>query len=234
VNGLVWMNDAATMRADALGKARSGYRCIKLKIGGVALRDELSIIRDVRSEFGPDELEIRTDANGAFEPVQALRVLEALADLKVHSIEQPIPAGMWTDMADLCRHGALPVALDEELIGVDHPDERARLLDTVKPAYLILKPTLLGGFASSDRWIALAAERGIGWWATSALESNIGLNAIAQWVSRYKPVIAQGLGTGMLFRRNSYPLWEVREGWLHFRDTAVPSDWTTLQEPEQG
>ena len=156
----------------------------------------------IRSRFGRDEIELRVDANGAFAPDEALSRLEALSRYDLHSIEQPIRQGQWKKMAELCRNTPLPIALDEELIGVNDPSLKAEMLDEIAPQYIILKPALAGGFSGSEEWIELASRRGIGWWVTSALESNIGLNAIAQWTAVLPIAMPQGLGTGALYTDN--------------------------------
>ncbi len=204
INGLIWMGDKRVMKKRIREKLDQGFNCIKLKIGGIDFNDEIALLKSIRDEYSPDNLELRVDANGAFSPDTAMQHLERLAEYGLHSIEQPIKQGQWDEMAALCRLSPIPVALDEELVGFKADKEKIRMLETIKPSYIILKPSLCGGFAESDRWIRLAEERGIGWWATSALESNIGLNAIAQWVSQYNPVMPQGLGTGMLYT-NNYP-----------------------------
>ncbi|NQX91869.1 MAG: o-succinylbenzoate synthase [Flavobacteriales bacterium] len=216
INGLVWMSDVPTMRKEAREKIEAGFKCVKLKIGAQKWEDELDLISNLRKQFNESDLMIRVDANGAFSPDEALGKLQQLADLDIHSIEQPIAAGQIGEMHDLCSNTPLPIALDEELIGC-HPNNRANLLDEIKPQYIILKPSLVGGLAASDHWVSLAEERSIGWWVTSALESNIGLNAIAQWVSTKNIEGSfQGLGTGKLYSNNiSSPL-EVREGQLHY------------------
>lgn len=196
INGLIWMGDKRVMKKRIREKLDQGFNCIKLKIGGIDFNDEIALLKSIRDEYSPDNLELRVDANGAFSPDTAMQHLERLAEYGLHSIEQPIKQGQWDEMAALCRLSPIPVALDEELVGFKADKEKIRMLETIKPSYIILKPSLCGGFAESDRWIRLAEERGIGWWATSALESNIGLNAIAQWVSQYNPVMPQGLGTG--------------------------------------
>lgn len=199
-NGLIWMGDKATMGERLEAKLAEGFRCIKIKIGGIDFGQELELLSYLRS-IAPG-VELRLDANGAFHPSTALDHLEKLAQFDIHSIEQPIRQGQWEEMARICKESPIPVALDEELIGLHDPDLRRRMLDIAKPAYIILKPTLTGGFEASDEWISLARERNIGWWATSALESNIGLNAIAQWVATYDPTMPQGLGTGQLYHNN--------------------------------
>jgi o-succinylbenzoate synthase len=202
LNGLVWMNDKAGMLREAREKIVAGYNTIKLKIGGINFSDELDILRILRQEFPQSELEIRLDANGAFLPEEAPEKLFHLSEYHIHSIEQPIKPGQWEEMALLVHKSLIPIALDEELIGVDDEKTKRLLLDTIQPAYLILKPQLHGGFLGCDSWIKLARERGIQWWATSALESNIGLNAIAQWVATKDNPLPQGLGTGMLYSNN--------------------------------
>lgn len=213
INGLVWMGSHDEMLQRIEEKMKSGFRCIKLKIGAIGFDEELDLIRFIRSRFTRDEVELRIDANGAFAPDEALQKLELLAQYDIHSIEQPIRQGQWDEMARLCRLSPLPIALDEELIGVNTPDEKERLLDTIHPAYIILKPSLHGGMAGSTEWIGLARERQIGSWITSALESNIGLNAIAHYAAHvYGPDIRmpQGLGTGQLFTDNIAMPLEIR------------------------
>lgn len=202
INGLVWMGDAELMMKRISEKLEAGFKCVKLKIGGIDFDRELDLLRYVRSAWGPDKIELRLDANGAFLATDVYRRLESLARFDIHSIEQPVQPGQLNIMRDVCRNSPIPVALDEELIGARRYDAQARLLDAVKPAYIILKPALCGGFQASNRWISLARERGIGWWATSAMESDIGLNAIAQWVSCFSPEMPQGLGTGALYDNN--------------------------------
>ena len=200
INGLVWMGDRDTMRRRIEAKLAEGFRCIKVKIGGIDFAEELALLASIRS-VAPD-VELRLDANGAFPPSEALGCLDRLARYDIHSIEQPVRQGQWSEMAAICRRSPIPVALDEELIGLNDDALRRAMLDEIAPAYIILKPTLTGGWRASDEWIAAARERGIGWWATSALESDIGLNAIAQWVATYEPEMPQGLGTGQLFTDN--------------------------------
>jgi len=216
INGLIWMADRRDMAAQIRAKLDQGFRCIKLKIGALDFWEELSLLADLRREYGPDDIEIRVDANGAFHPDEALEKLRWLADLELHSIEQPIRAGQWQAMARLVEETPLPIALDEELIGVHDPCARQALLDTVRPHYLILKPSLLGGLAAAQRWIGLAGERGIGWWVTSALESNLGLNVLAQWTATLDNPLPQGLGTGLLYTDNLPSPLSIRGGELHF------------------
>lgn len=202
INGLIWMGTKQEMCARIAEKLDAGFRCVKLKIGGINFDDEAELLANIRREFPSGSIELRLDANGAFTPENALARLNQLSEFDIHSIEQPIKSGQWEEMARLCRLSPIPIALDEELIGFHSDDFKTRLLDTISPAYIILKPSLCGGFKESDRWIELAENRNIGWWATSALESNIGLNAIAQWVARYNPTMPQGLGTGALYTNN--------------------------------
>ena len=202
INGLIWMGDPVFMKQQIKDKLTSGFSCIKLKIGAIDFDKELELMRSIRQEFDADTIEIRVDANGAFKPNEALEKLKRLSDYNLHSIEQPIRQGQVDDMAQLCSETPLPIALDEELIGVFSVTEKQFLLQTIKPQYIILKPTLVGGFKGSQEWITLAESNQIGWWVTSALESNIGLNAIAQWTYTLESPLPQGLGTGGLFTNN--------------------------------
>lgn len=202
INGLIWMGTKDFMKEQIREKLSKGFRCIKLKIGAIDFDTELSLLKAVRDEFSPQEVELRVDANGAFAPDEALFKLDALSRLSIHSIEQPIRAGQWEQMSGLCKNTPLPIALDEELIGVFDRKDKIAMLENLSPQYIILKPALVGGISGSEEWICLAEERQIGWWATSALESNIGLNAIAQWCYTKSPSMPQGLGTGQLFTNN--------------------------------
>ena len=205
INGLVWMGDFETMATRLEQKISQGFTCVKIKIGAIDFADEMALIRRLRDRFGSEQIELRVDANGAFAPDEALDKLHQLACNDIHSIEQPIRAGQWQEMARLCRISPLPIALDEELIGVNTLEDKQRLLDTICPKYIVLKPSLHGGYAGCREWISLAQERGIGSWITSALESNVGLNAIAHLAAEvYGPAITmpQGLGTGQLFTDN--------------------------------
>lgn len=217
INGLVWMGTHDEMLSRLKEKLALGFRCVKLKIGAIDFAKELDLIQHIRKHFSREEVELRVDANGGFTPDVALERLKELARYDIHSIEQPIMAHQWSEMAQLCQLSPLPIALDEELIGVNSTDEKIRLLETIKPQYIILKPSLHGGVAGTREWIALANERGIGSWITSALESNIGLNAIAQLAADiYGPQITmpQGLGTGMLFTDNIPMPLEIRNDCL--------------------
>lgn len=216
INGLIWMGDKVTMLRRIKEKLALGFHCIKLKIGGINFEDELQLLKGIRREFSADDVELRVDANGAFTPQNAMERLHRLAELNLHSIEQPIRQGQWDAMAQLCQQTPLPIALDEELIGFNSDAQKSEMLDAIKPQYIILKPSLCGGFAEADSWIKHAQERGIGWWATSALESNIGLDAIAQWVSKYSPTIPQGLGTGALYTNNFPSRLRIDGEMLHY------------------
>ncbi|MDO7884117.1 o-succinylbenzoate synthase [Hymenobacter cheonanensis] len=217
INGLVWMGDAAFMRAQIRQKLTAGYACLKVKIGSLDFDTELALLAEIRAEASPSQLVLRVDANGAFSPAEAPAKLARLAEFAIHSIEQPIAAGQWAALGALCRTSPIPVALDEELIGLTDPGRQEALLNTVRPPYLVLKPTLLGGHAATRRWIALAAARGIAWWITSALESNIGLNAVAQLTGEYAVGdFAQGLGTGQLYDNNLAAPLSIRAGALHY------------------
>lgn len=202
INGLVWMGDYQEMRNRIEEKMKAGFHCIKLKIGAIDFDDELKLLKYIRSCFSAQDIELRVDANGAFSLEEAPEKLNRLAELELHSIEQPIRAGQREAMAALARKTPLPIALDEELIGCNTVEAKKELLDTVRPQYIILKPSLHGGISGCNEWIGEAGKRQIGWWVTSALESNIGLNAVAQWCATLHPVLPQGLGTGMLFTDN--------------------------------
>ena len=202
INGLIWMGDITFMKKQIKSKLDNGFNCLKLKVGSLEFESEIKLLKNLRKEFNKKDLEIRLDANGAFTKETALEKLKRLSDFSIHSIEQPIKPKQFNEMAKICELSPLPIALDEELIGVNSSSEREKLLDTIKPQFLILKPSLLGGFKDSNEWIHFAEKRNIKWWSTSALESNVGLNAIAQWVSTKENNLRQGLGTGMLFSNN--------------------------------
>lgn len=207
INGLIWMGNFDEMYRRIEEKMQKGFRCIKLKIGAIDFEKELELLAHIRRHFTPAQIELRVDANGAFTPADAPGKLHRLAGFHLHSIEQPIRAGQWKEMGKLCAASPLPIALDEELIGINRREQKIELLETIRPRYIILKPSLHGGISGSEEWIKLAAERGIGSWVTSALESNVGLNAIAQWCATLHPALPQGLGTGQLFTDNiEYPL----------------------------
>ena len=201
INGLVWMGDKDFMQKQIREKIGAGFHCIKLKVGAIDFETELEILSGIRQQFPSDDIEIRLDANGAFSPNNALEKLEKLAVFDIHSIEQPIRQGQLEAMAGLCQKSPVPIVLDEELIGIK-PAEKESILEKIKPAYIILKPSLIGGFRESEEWIRLAEKHNIGWWITSALEANIGLNAIAQWTFTLNSKLPQGLGTGQLYHNN--------------------------------
>ncbi len=202
INGLVWMGNKDEMLNRIKEKVKRGFTCIKIKVGAINFNEELDLLKFIRKNFSEQNLEIRVDANGAFSPKDVFQKLESLSKYKLHSIEQPIKAGQWETMHLLCKNTPLPIALDEELIGIENLDTRKELLDTIKPQYIILKPSLVGGLADTKHWSELAEQNNIGWWVTSALESNIGLNAIAQWTYTYGSNMPQGLGTGSVFSNN--------------------------------
>ncbi|MDE6342137.1 MAG: o-succinylbenzoate synthase [Muribaculaceae bacterium] len=202
INGLIWMGDFDEMIARIDEKVAQGFGCVKLKIGAIDWKKEVEMIEYIRRKYSEKDLTIRVDANGAFTMDNALPRLKRLADLGVHSIEQPIPAGYPDLMAFICSVSPLPIALDESLIGVSGSEAKKKLLGEVKPAYIILKPSLCGGFSGAEEWIEIAGDMGIGWWVTSALESNIGLSALAQWTATLNTTMPQGLGTGALFTNN--------------------------------
>ena len=213
INGLVWMGTFEEMQQRIEEKLSKGFRCVKLKIGAIDFDAELDLIKKIRRRFSHHDVELRVDANGAFTFDEALYKLELLSQYALHSIEQPIKAGQWSFMSELCRESPLPIALDEELIGVNDLDQKRQMLNIIRPRYIILKPSLHGGMSGCREWIALAKDMGIGSWITSALESNVGLNAIAQFCSAvYGDVIMmpQGLGTGQLFTDNIPMPLEIR------------------------
>ncbi len=201
INGLVWMGDIKHMQSQITQKIKDGFSCIKIKVGALEFDTEIELIKRIRDDFSDRDLEIRLDANGAFETKDALIKLNKLSEFSIHSIEQPIKRNQWQEIANLCELSPIPIALDEELIGINSAD-RNNLIETINPDYLILKPSLIGGFKECEKWIELIKEKNIKWWATSALESDVGLNAIAQWVYTKNNDLRQGLGTGMLFKNN--------------------------------
>lgn len=216
INGLIWMGDREFMNDQIKEKIAQGFRCLKMKIGAIDFATEVQLLASIRKEFSINDIELRVDANGAFKPSEALEKLKILSNYDLHSIEQPIRQGHYQEMALLCEETPLPIALDEELIGVFDVTKRTKMLQIIKPQYIILKPSLVGGFKESLEWIELAKKSGIGWWVTSALESNIGLNAIAQWTATLKSSMPQGLGTGGLFTNNFDSPLEVYKGGLYY------------------
>lgn len=221
INGLIWMGDADFMMKQVEDKLEAGFRCLKMKIGAIDWEAERQILQSIRKRFSASELELRVDANGAYTADSALPVLDELNKLQIHSIEQPIKAGQWDAMAQLCAKTPVPIALDEELIGIHQYERRQELLDTIKPQFIILKPSFIGGWTGSRDWINRAEKAGIGWWVTSALESNIGLNAIAEWTSTLGNDMPQGLGTGSLYSNNIEGPLYVYKGHL----VKVERDW---------
>lgn len=211
INGLIWMGEIDFMLQQIHEKLKAGFRCIKLKIGSLDFNKELEILGSIRKKYDASQVTLRVDANGAFQPDEASEKLQKLAQFDLHSIEQPIAAGQWEKMAAICKTSPVPVALDEELIGIHDKNEKEKLLNIIRPQYLILKPSLHGGFSGCEEWINLAKTRSIGWWVTSYLESNIGLNTIAQWTFQQNAKGHQGLGTGGLFINNIPSPLEIRD-----------------------
>lgn len=222
INGLIWMGTETFMKQQIKEKIDAGFSCIKMKIGAIDFNTEVQLLKSIRKEFAVSDIELRVDANGAFHSSEALEKLKILSELDLHSIEQPIKQGQWQEMAQLCESTPLPIALDEELIGVFLVTKKIELLQTIRPQYIIIKPSFVGGYSGSEEWIALAGKRNIGWWITSALESNIGLNAIAQWTYNLKNKRPQGLGTGGLFANNFDSPLQVKNGTLQYQNDK---DW---------
>lgn len=220
INGLVWMSDAENMKSQVIDKINKGFQVIKIKIGALDFDEECRLLENVRKLADANKIELRVDANGAFENDFALEKIKDLSRFEIHSIEQPIKQGQWEMMEEVCAKSKIDVALDEELIGVNEQEAKKSLLKAIKPQYVILKPSLLGGFQSCDEWVKISESAKIDWWSTSALESNIGLNAIAQWVSTFPIKMAQGLGTGMLFEENFEMGLKIENGQL-YRDTEI-------------
>lgn len=221
INGLVWMNAKEEMLEEAFTKAEQGFDCIKFKVGALDFDEECRMLEVFRKRYSAFKVEIRLDANGAFAPDEVLEKLKELSRFEIHSIEQPIRAKQQDHLQEICIQTPIPIALDEELIGVDVTTEGLRLLEYIRPQYIILKPTLLGGLTVSDKWIQHAHKLNIGWWATSALESNIGLNAIAQWCSGYSLTLPQGLGTGALYTNNIVSPLQVSGGYLRYNQMDI-------------
>jgi o-succinylbenzoate synthase len=229
INGLVWMGEESFMKQQIEEKLADGFRCVKLKIGAIDFDAELELLRFIRQHFTPEQVEIRVDANGAFDSHLALNKITQLAEFEIHSIEQPIQKNNTDSMADLCKTTPIPIALDEELIGVFSLEEKETLLQKIKPQYLILKPSFIGGFRGTREWISLAEKHQIGWWITSALESNIGLNAIAQFTFLQHNLMPQGLGTGALYTNNFDCPLQVSQGQLWYKKDA---DWDFNFDPK--
>ena len=216
INGLIWMGTEAFMKQQIADKIEAGFSCIKMKIGAIDFETELNLLKSIRKNFSESDMELRVDANGAFKPDEALDKLKRLSDYRLHSIEQPIKAGQLEAMAKLCESTPLPIALDEELIGVFSVTKKQELLQIINPQYIILKPSLAGGFKGSKEWIEIAENQNINWWITSALESNVGLNAIAQWTYILNNPLPQGLGTGSLYTNNFESPLQVKNGTLRY------------------
>lgn len=216
INGLIWMGTERFMRQQIKDKIEAGFKCIKMKIGALNFQTEIELLKSIRKEFSSKDIELRVDANGAFSASEALEKLKIVSEFDLHSIEQPIKQGQIAEMSKLCKKTPLPIALDEELIGVFSIENKQELLQIIKPQYIILKPSLVGGFQGSDAWMDLAEQHKIGWWITSALESNVGLNAIAQYTYTKQNKLPQGLGTGGLFTNNIESPLEVKNGLLHY------------------
>ena len=219
INGLIWMGDKAFMSKQIATKLKEGFSCIKMKIGAINFDTELALLKSIRQEFSASEIEIRVDANGAFDPKNALEKLKQLSDLDLHSIEQPIAVKQWDQMAYLCEKSPLDIALDEELIGVFSNQDKQALLQHIKPQYIILKPSFIGGFKGSDSWIELSQANNVQWWITSALESNVGLNAISQYTFTKNSTLPQGLGTGSLYTNNIASALQITKGTLCYNPT---------------
>jgi L-alanine-DL-glutamate epimerase-like enolase superfamily enzyme len=217
------MGDENFMQQQINEKITQGFKCVKLKVGALDFATELKIIEGIRKQFTKEQIELRLDANGAFNAIDVFEKLKAIAVFDIHSIEQPVKPGQFELMHEICASGIIDIALDEELIGVSHHEQRNELLDKINPRYIILKPSLLGGFKSCDEWIELAEHKNVGWWVTSALESNVGLNAIAQWVFTKHSSMPQGLGTGGLFINNSATKSQIKNGELWFSANDLPS-----------
>lgn len=226
INGLIWMGEKQFMLNQIKQKLESGFHVIKLKIGAIDFNTELGLLKYIRRDFSAKDIEIRVDANGAFKPEEALEKLKILSDFDLHSIEQPIKAGQWDAMAELCEQTPLPIALDEELIGIFNRLGKEKMLQLIKPQFIILKPSLIGGFFGSSEWINIAKNNNIKWWITSALESNIGLNAIAQYTYTLQNKMPQGLGTGGLFTNNFTSPLKVKNGALYYKSHGK-NTWNT-------
>ena len=222
INGLIWMGEPQFMKQQIEEKLAQGFNCIKLKIGAIDFQKELDLLHYIRANFDEKSIEIRVDVNGAFNKMEALNKLNQLSGFELHSIEQPISVKQYDSMAELCRKTPIPIALDEELIGVFNYSEKEALLQKIKPQFIILKPSFIGGFKGTKEWIDLAEKYQIGWWITSALESNIGLNAIAQWTFLQNNSMPQGLGTGGLYTNNFDCPLEVKNGQLQYNSEI---DW---------
>jgi len=232
-NGLVWMSNSKSMLNEALTKVDEGFTTIKFKVGSLDFDEECRMIEQLRKYYNSWKITIRLDANGAFANTDALEKLKELKRFDLHSIEQPIKAGQWDLMEELVSKTPIDIALDEELININVYNDADQMLKKIKPHYIILKPTLLGGFTNSDQWIKFAEKYCKGWWATSALESNIGLNAIAQWASKYKNPMPQGLGTGLLYTNNLLSPLQLQDGYLLYNPSGKWAGLETLETIEK-
>ena len=202
INGLIWMGDESFMLEQMEEKLSDGFSTIKMKVGAIEWKKEYALLEQLRRRFSSKELTLRVDANGAFTPKSAVPILTQLSELDVHSIEQPIQPGQINAMSELCKKSPIGIALDEEMIGIHERDQKEALLKMITPQFIVLKPSLHGGFQGCSEWIQLAEENQISWWMTSALESSIGLNAIAQFTATFPDLLPQGLGTGGLYTNN--------------------------------
>ncbi len=227
INGLIWMGDFDFMMEQVDQKIKDGYRCLKLKVGGLDFDGECALLQEIRTRYAASGISIRLDANGAFMPSDAMTKLRALSKYDIHSIEQPIAAGQ-SEMSELCKASPIPIAFDEELIRHENFESRKQLLQKMKPAYVVLKPTLHGGLSGCTQWIELAESLEIGWWVTSALESNIGLNSICQFTANYPIRIPQGLGTGSIYSNNIDSPLKVQEGSISFDEARIWSGEVSL------
>ncbi|MCO5260440.1 MAG: o-succinylbenzoate synthase [Crocinitomicaceae bacterium] len=219
INGLIWMGNEEFMQKQIAQKLKDGYTTIKMKIGAIDFATEYNLLKTIRNQYDSQTITLRVDANGAFSPQKAPEILEKLAKLSIHSIEQPIKAGNWQSMHELCTHSPIPIALDEELIGVNDRNKKIELLETIQPHFIILKPSLHGGISGTKEWIELSSQRNIPWWMTSALESNIGLKAICELTAEYENTLPQGLGTGSLYVTNFKSQLKIEKGMIfHSKD----------------
>lgn len=226
INGLVWMNEFDEMRKEVFEKIESGFNVVKLKIGGIQFRQELDLLKEIRLKYSPKELTIRLDANGSFAPNESMQKLEQLAVYDIHSIEQPIKSGNKKEMKYIVTNSPIPIALDEELIGIANNQEKEQLLSDIKPNFIVLKPSLHGGLAGAKEWIDLAEKHQVNWWVTSMLESSVGLNCIAQWTGTLNQKMHHGLGTGTLYQNNLPAPWIIDNGFLKFIDLSALEKFT--------
>ncbi|WP_247234890.1 o-succinylbenzoate synthase [Telluribacter sp. SYSU D00476] len=233
INGLIWMGSEDFMAHQIEDKLDHGFTTLKMKVGALDFEQECRLLSSIRSRYTPDQITLRVDANGAFDASEVTEKLQRLAEFELHSIEQPIRTGQYDLLTRLSTSSPIDIALDEELIGKFDYMEKFSLLKKIQPPFIILKPTLLGGFQHCREWIEIAQRLSIGWWITSALESNIGLNAIAQFTAQYDNALPQGLGTGSLYHNNIPSPLTVNQGHLHYIGTtnwdlsSIQSGWIT-------